>query len=86
MVAEREFVVDVEPFSYRQRSPESRLADLLGAIQIYMGLEGQATAQGLSMDVEKLMKIIAERRDLPELNDVLIYNQDPRELAETLGI
>jgi len=85
MVAQREFEVDVEPFSYRQRSPESRLADLLASVQIYMGLEGQATAQGLSMDVEKLMKLIAKRRDLPELNDVLIYNQDPRELAELAG-
>jgi hypothetical protein len=80
MIADMEFAIDVEPYSFKERSPESRLADLLGAIQIIMGMGDQAAAQGITLDVEAVVKSIAKSRNLPELNDVLITNQDPQSL------
>lgn len=82
---ELEFDIDVEPYSYVERSPESRLADLLGALQIVMGMEQQAAAQGISVDVDAVVRTIAKYKALPELYDVLILNQSPEKLQSLLG-
>ena len=82
---ELEYDVDVEPYSYVERSPQSRLADVLGSLQIIMGMQGQAAAQGISIDVEAVVRTIAKYKSLPELYDVLILNQDPEELSQLLG-
>ena len=80
-----ELDVDVEPYSYIERSPENRLADTLGAIQIIMGMGPQAAAQGISVDVEAVVKLIGKYKNLPELYDCLILNQDPTKLQQMLG-
>ena len=82
---EMEFDVDVEPYSYVERSPQSRLADLLGALQILMGMQAQLAAQGISIDGEAVARTIAKYKSLPELYDVLILNQNPQELSQLLG-
>jgi len=84
-VEQMEFDVDVEPYSYVERSPDSRLADVLGALQIIQGLGDQAAAQGISIDVESVVRTIAKYKNLPELYDVLILNQDPERLQQLLG-
>lgn len=84
-VADMQFQIDVEPYSYRERSPESRLADCLGALEIYERLAGQAAAQGMSLDVQSVMDTVIKYRNLPEVNDWLIRNQDPQELSGLLG-
>jgi len=84
-VRELKWNISVEPYSYVDRSPKSRSADLLGAVQIYMGLAEQAMAQGISLDVEALMRHVAKTHNLPELYDVLILNQDPEDLQRLLG-
>jgi hypothetical protein len=80
-----EFDVDVEPYSYVERSPQSRLADLLGALQIMQTFGEQAMAQGIMIDVEAVVRTIAKYKNLPELYDVLILNQDPEKLQQLLG-
>ena len=82
---ELEFDVDVEPYSYVERSPQSRLADLLGALQILMGMQQQLAAQGISLDGEAVVRTIAKYKNLPELYDILILNQEPEKLMELLG-
>lgn len=85
IAAQMEFEIDVEPYSYVERSPQSRLADLLGALQIIMGMGDMMVAQGISVDVEAVVRTIAKYKDLPELYDVLILNQEPERLRQLLG-
>jgi len=79
------FEVEVEPYSYKARTPDGRLADLLGALQILQQFGPQMMAQGIMVDVESVVRTIAKYKDLPELYDSLILNQDPERLAQLLG-
>lgn len=85
MALDMEFDVDVEPYSYIERSPSSRLADLLGAVQLFMGMADQMVAQGISLDVEAIVRTVAKYKNLPELYDCLVLNQDPAQLQQLLG-
>lgn len=85
LVEQMEFDVDVEPYSYVEKSPDSRLADVLGALQIIQGLGDQAAAQGISIDVEAVVRTVAKYKNIPELYEVLILNQDPERLQALLG-
>jgi hypothetical protein len=80
-----EFEITVEPYSYRSRTPDGRLADFLGALQILQQWGPQMAAQGIMLDMEAIVRTIADYRDLPELYDGLILNQDPDRLAQLLG-
>lgn len=85
MMESMEYEVDVEPYSYRQRSPDSRLADIMGTIQFVQGMADQAAMQGISIDVEAVIRTIAKYRNLPEVYDILRMNQDPAEMQALLG-
>lgn len=84
-VMEMDYEVDVEPFSYVDRTPAARLADFMGGLQIIQGFGEQAMAQGILIDVEAVARLIAKYKNLPELHDVLVLNQDPKKLAELLS-
>lgn len=79
------FEIDVEPYSYRSRTPDGRLADFLGALQLLQAWRPDMAAQGMSIDMESVFKTIAKYKDLPELYDAIILNQEPDELAKLLG-
>jgi hypothetical protein len=81
MIADMEYTIEIEPFSHRMRSPEGRLADVLSAVQFIMSMGDMAAAQGITIDVDAIVALIAKYRSLPEINDVLIRNQDPAQLA-----
>jgi len=78
------FEIDVEPFSYRSRTPDGRLADYLGALQLLQAWRPDMAAQGMSIDMESVFRTIAKYKDLPELYDSVILNQNPEELAKLL--
>lgn len=80
-----QFEIDVEPFSYRSRTPDGRLADFLGALQMLQAWRPDMAAQGMSIDMEAVFKTIAKYKDLPELYDSVILNQDPEDLAKLMG-
>jgi hypothetical protein len=82
---ELDLEVDVSPYSYVDKTPQTVLADLLGVLQIVQGFGQQAAAQGIMIDVEAVVRTIAKLKNLPELHDVLILNQDPMKLQELLG-
>ena len=84
-IEQMDFQVDVEPYSYRSRTPEGRLADFLGALQILERWTPQMAAQGMMFDMEGIVRTIAKYKDLPELYDAMILNQDPEELSKLLG-
>jgi len=79
------FEVDVEPYSYRSRTPDGRLADFLGSLQLLNQYAPMMAAQGISLDMEAIAVTIAAYKDLPELYDALILNQDPEELSRLMG-
>ena len=81
MIERFQFDIDVEPYSYRMRSPEGRLADLLSAVQVVLSMGPMAAAQGVMVNVPEVVRQIARLRNLPELNDALITNRDPNELT-----
>ncbi|OHB78223.1 MAG: hypothetical protein A2W31_17365 [Planctomycetes bacterium RBG_16_64_10] len=85
MIERMQAEIDVEPYSYTPRTPEGRLADYLGAVQIIGQFAPMMAAQGITMDVEAIVRTIAKYRDLPELYDTLILNQDPERLAALFG-
>lgn len=84
-VREMDFEIDVVPYSYVEQSPQSMLADLLGGLQIVMGMMDQAVAQGITLDVEGIVRNIAKLKNMPILYDCLILNQEPERLAQLLG-
>ena len=84
-IAEMEFDVDVVPYSYKERSPESILADMLSAVKMVVEMGPMAMAQGVTVDVAGVMKTVAKLRNLTTLNDLIITNQDPAELAQFAG-
>jgi hypothetical protein len=61
------------------------LADLLGSLQVLSQWTPQMTAQGMMLDIEAIARTIAKYKDLPELHDALILNQDPQQLAKLMG-
>lgn len=79
------FKATVEPYSFRLRTPEGRLADVLGAVQLFQSLREEGAAQGIMLDVEAIVRTVAKAKNLPELYEVLILNQDPAKLAQLLG-
>lgn len=85
MIQEMKFEIDVEPYSYRGRTPDGRLADFLGALQVLGQYVPMMAAQGISFDMESIARTIATYKDLPELYDAMIMNQDPQELSRLLG-
>lgn len=82
---EMEFEIDVMPYSYVDKTPQSELADLLGLVQIVQGLSDQAAAQGIMIDVEALVRTAAKMKNINSAYDVLILNQDPQKLTQLLG-
>ena len=80
-----EYEVDIDPYSYVHRSPQSRLADLLGALQIMMGMMEVLAAQGISIDGEAIIRTVAKYRNLPELYDWMVLNQDPEKLSQLMS-
>lgn len=85
MIADLEFQIDVEPYSYRERSPEGRLADLLAAVQVIQSMKEEATSQGITLDVGYLVQQMAALRHLPELKEAFVMNQDPEDLLKFMG-
>lgn len=84
-VMEAKFTIDVEPYSYVERDPETRLADLLGALQIMMGLRDDMVAQGITVDAHGVFRSIAKLKNLPDLYEWFVLNQDPQQLQQLLG-
>lgn len=84
-IEEMDFEIDVEPYSYRSRTPDGRLADFLGALQVLGQWSPQMAAQGMMLDMDAIFRIIAKYKDLPELHEAVITNQDPQRLSELMG-
>lgn len=78
--------IDVEPYSLRQRGPDSRLADYLAVVDyVNSRLRTDMAAQGVGFDVAAVLKNITNMKNEPMLNETFIYNQEPAELAALMG-
>jgi hypothetical protein len=75
-----DYKLDVEPYSLKKKTPAERMMMLRQmVIELIIPLMPMMQQQGISLNMEKLLKKIAEYTDLPELADILIYNSGEQE-------
>ena len=73
-----QYNIKIQPYSLQHRSPSEKLELIKNTIhQLYAPFAQQFAAQGVSLDLEALMKLVGEYGDLPELEEILIYT-NPR--------
>ncbi len=71
---EARFRLEVYPFSMRDRSPEARLQSLLQYFQfVIMPNVPLMAQQGITVEFEKVMRLIARQADLPEIEHILHF-------------
>jgi hypothetical protein len=64
----------IDPYSLTERSPQARAAQLEQTIMTLMtGLQQQMMTQGVTIDVEALVKMLARYKNQPELTDILKF-------------
>lgn len=64
--------IKLEPYSMQSKSPGSRIQSIFTIMsQVLLPMQQQMTEQGVELDVETLMEVVAKYSDLPELQDIL---------------
>ncbi len=75
-----DYRIKLEPYSTRPKTPEQRAAQLTATIKdIITPLQTFLQGQGVTINVEKLFKMLAVYTDQPELADILVYTQGEQE-------
>jgi hypothetical protein len=62
--------VQVDVYALQHRSPEERMASLLQSIQMLMSLYPLYQAQGGTIDVAEIVRLLSRLRDQPELAEI----------------
>ncbi len=69
-----EYDIDIHPYSMEYKTPNQRIAQLMQIVQsILVPLMPMAQEQGISLNLEKLIRMIADYQDLPELEEILTF-------------
>lgn len=72
------FNLSIHPYSMQHQTPQDRLNGILGIIEkLAVPLLPLLQAQGASLDLEALFRLIAKYGDWPELNEIITY-MDPQ--------
>lgn len=75
-----DYKVRLEPYSLKLRTPEERAAGLKATIkEVVLPLMPMLEQRGISLNIERLMKRLAELQDQPEFADCLEYTQGESE-------
>jgi len=81
----QDFNIKIEPYSMQHKTPEAKLQSLRTVfMEMIMPLLPMMQAQGITLDIEALMKKISELGNLPELQEILIYS-NPNHEQEPVG-
>ena len=73
-----QYDVDIEPYSMQDQSPASRLQSLMNLVQtVFVPLQQQMQQQGVQLDIQGLIGVIAKYGNFSELNDVLQFMGPP---------
>lgn len=68
----------VDPYSLRHQTPEQKAQKLLGVVtDVVMPLAGLLAQQGKIPDVDRLLEIISDYADLPELREIMTDGEPP---------
>jgi len=72
--------VKIDPHSMRSVTPSQRAADLMQVVSsIYLPMAQIAQQQGISLDLNALLSIVGELKDIPELKRILTLIEPPQE-------
>jgi len=68
------FALSIQPYSMQHQTPQARLNGILGIIErLAVPMLPIMQAQGASLDLEALFRLIAKYGDWPELNEIITY-------------
>ena len=69
-----EYEIDIHPYSMEYKSPQQRISQLLQIVQGFLlPIMPMFQQQGITLDLEKLLHMIADYQDLPELEEILKF-------------
>ncbi len=69
-----EYDIDIHPYSMEYKTPNQRIGQLLQVVQgILLPIMPLVQEQGISLNMEKLIRMIADYQDLPELEEILTF-------------
>lgn len=78
-----DYNVRIEPYSLRAKTPTERAAGLKQIVtEMLMPMQPILQANGVTLDVAKLLKLLARYGDMPELNEILTYATEDAKTPE----
>jgi hypothetical protein len=78
--------VKVDPYSLRHQTPEQRSAKLMQLVQqLVLPMAQLLQAQGIQIDMNKLLEKVARYEDMPDLGEILALRQPPADPAASEG-
>lgn len=81
-----DYDIDIDPYSMRDQSPGERLQALQMVFQNYIvPFLPMLEQQGMIVDFDGLLKIVAKLSGMKELEEILIYVDRPEEIGEEQG-
>lgn len=70
------FQIDIDVHSMPYQAPKERLNNILNYVtNVYLPMAQQFEAQGMSLNLQELHRLVAELSNEPRLNDVVIFTQ-----------
>lgn len=79
------FEIDIEPYSLQAKSPSQRLDTIMQLLERFiLPAMPMLEAQGLSLNVEGLLRIFAEYTNMTEMEDIVTFTGPPPEGEEGL--
>lgn len=80
-----EYNIKIVPYSMQHQSPESKLQGLRTVLmEMIMPLIPMMQEQGVTLNIEKLLKTISKLSNIPEINDIVEYT-NPNFQNEPIG-
>lgn len=69
----------LDPYSMQPQTPDSRAADLSGLLQtVLIPLAAQLQSQGVVLDMNKLLQLFAQYKNMPDLQDIATVQEPPQ--------
>ncbi len=75
-----DYNINIVPYSLRERTPAQRVQDIMGTINVFAPHMEFMMSQGKQIDYDKLIRILSEYQNLPELMDVFAMNDAPNSM------
>ena len=80
-----DYEVSIDPYSMRYRDPSQRLAELDATVDRMMPAMPLLQQQGVQLNLQHYLKMRAKYSDLPEIEELFEFNQNPPEQQQQGG-